>query len=125
MVEAGHKDEGKIGLQYILAMPGLCSVAQVGDFGAKKYGQWNYKSGMPWMKLLGSCARHLTAFIKGEDRDIESGLPHMAHLAYNALMVLDYMETHNDKDDRYRPTANEEPYRPSAQVIDPLFDLPF
>jgi hypothetical protein len=107
MTEAGHRDEGKIGLHYILAMPGLCSVAQVGDFGAKKYGQWDYKAGMPWMKLLGSCSRHLAAFIKGENKDAESGLPHLAHLAYNALMLLDYMENHNDKDDRYKPMVKD------------------
>lgn len=100
-MEAKHLDDGKTGLQYILAMPGLCSVAKVGDFGARKYGQWNYKAGMPWMKLLGSCSRHLAAFIKGEDMDGESGLPHLAHLAYNALMLLDYMENHKELDDRY------------------------
>lgn len=105
-MEAGHKDEGKIGLQYILAMPGLVAVAQVGDFGAQKYGQWNYKAGMPWMKLLGSCSRHLAAFIKGEDLDKESKLPHLAHLAYDALMLLDYMENHHAKDDRYKTMAS-------------------
>ncbi len=100
-MEAGHNDQGKTGLQYILAMPGLCSVALVGDFGAKKYGQWNYKAGMPWMKLLGSCSRHLASFIRGEDLDTESGLPHLAHLVYDALILLDYQENHKELDDRY------------------------
>lgn len=101
MPEAKHLDDGKLELHYILAMEGLCSVAKVGMYGAKKYGQHNWRGGMPWMKLLGSCTRHLAAFIKGENLDRESGLPHLAHLAYNALMLLDYMETHNDKDDRW------------------------
>lgn len=101
-VRASHADKGKIGLQYILAMRGLISVSNVGDFGAEKYGQWNYKAGMPWMKLLGSCSRHLFHFILGIDNDEESGLPHMAHLVYNALMILDYMETHKELDDRYK-----------------------
>lgn len=117
--EAKHDDSQKLGLQYILAMPGLCSVAEVGDFGAKKYGQWNYKAGMPWMKLLGSCARHLVAVIKGEDLDQckpycvvlpngecermeHSHLPHLAHLAYDALMLLDYSFNHKELDDRYK-----------------------
>lgn len=102
-MEAKHLDGGKPGLQYILAMPGLLSVSDVGDFGAKKYGQWNYKAGMPWMKLLGSCTRHLTAFILGEDFDRESKLPHLAHLCYDALMLLDYMVTKPELDDRYKP----------------------
>lgn len=117
--EAKHADIGKLGLQYILAMPGLNSIAAVGDFGAKKYGQWNFKPGMPWMKLLGSCARHLVAFIGGEDLDQcksqciilpnglcermeHSNLPHLAHLAYDALMLLDYMENKREFDDRYK-----------------------
>ena len=107
MTESRHLDEGKIGLQYILAMRGLISVSNVGDYGAKKYGQWNYKVGMPWMKLLGSCSRHLFQFILGMDNDSESGLPHMAHLAYNSLMLLDYMETHREKDDRFKESKKE------------------
>lgn len=101
-MEAKHSDEGKIGLQYVLAMTGLNEVAKVGDFGAKKYGQWNYMSGMPWMKLLGSCSRHLASVIRGEDRDKESGLPHLAHLAYNALMLLEYYLNTKGTDDRYK-----------------------
>lgn len=101
-MEAGHFDEGKIGLQYVLAMRGLGYVAAVGDYGAKKYGQHNWRKGMPWMKLLGSCSRHLTEFILGTDIDMESGLPHLAHLVYNALMLLEYMEDHRDKDDRFK-----------------------
>jgi len=103
MTEALHKDEGKIGYHYILAMPGLFWVAAVGDYGAIKYrDQFNYKKGMPWMKLIGSCSRHLIAFVRGEDNDKESGLPHLAHLAYDALMLLDYKENHIDLDDRYK-----------------------
>jgi hypothetical protein len=100
-MEAGHLDAGKVGLQFILAMPGLDQVAKVGDYGAKKYDQWNYCKGMAWMKLLGSCSRHLAAFIRGQDMDEESGLPHMAHLAYNALMLLGYMENKRELDNRY------------------------
>lgn len=102
MNSASHHDEGKIGLQYILAMPGLLDVARVGDFGAAKYGQWNYRSGMPWMKLIGSCSRHLMAFTFGEDYDIESGHPHLAHLAYDCLILLGYMNEHKELDDRFR-----------------------
>lgn len=113
MGDALHKDEGKIGLQYILAMPGLYSLADVGDYGAKKYGdQFNYKKGMPWMKLLGSCSRHLVAFIQGEDLDPESGCPHLAHLAYDALMLLDYMENAIEQDDRYSKNKRLNPLVP-------------
>lgn len=112
MAEAKHQDSGKLGLQYILAMPGLLDVAAVGDFGAAKYGQFNYKAGMQWMKLLGSCSRHLVAFISGEDLDRESSLPHLAHLAYDALMLLDYMRSHREMDNRYTENKPVEPLLP-------------
>lgn len=99
--EAGHFDGDKIGLQYILAMPGLYDVAKVGDFGAKKYGQFNYKQGMKWMRLLGSCSRHLVSFIQGEDLDRESGISHIAHFVYDGLMLLDYMKRKRELDDRF------------------------
>lgn len=101
-MEAGHKDEGKVQFQYILAMPFFDEVAKVGTFGAAKYGQWNYKAGMPWMKLCGSMSRHLIAFIRGENNDTESGLSHLAHLAYDAAMVYSYIGRHDSLDDRWR-----------------------
>lgn len=100
--EAKHFDDNKPELQYILSMRGLYDVARVGTYGAKKYGQYNYKAGMPWMKLLGSCSRHLVSFILGEDLDYESALPHLAHLIYDALMVMDYAYYHKELDDRYK-----------------------
>lgn len=100
--EAKHFDSGKPELQYIFAMVGLHDVARVGSFGARKYGQWNYKAGMNWMKLLGSCSRHLVAFICREDNDPESGLSHLAHLIYDALMLLEYLHDKKGTDDRYR-----------------------
>lgn len=100
--KADHHDEGKIALQFVLSMEGIDDVAKVGMFGAKKYGQWNYRSGMEWMSLLGSCSRHLTFFIRGEDRDSESGLPHLAHLVYDALMLLQYIHDKKGTDDRYK-----------------------
>ena len=101
--EAKHLDKGKLGFQYILAMPGLRHVAAVGDFGAIKYGRWNYRSGMSWMKLAGSCSRHLIAWLTGETFDSESQLHHLAHLVYDALMLLDYYTEVKGTDDRFRP----------------------
>lgn len=101
-MEAKHFDEGKPGLQFVLAMHGLIEVAKVGDYGIKKYGQWNYRAGMPWMKVLGSCSRHLAYFIMGEDRDTESGISHIAHMIYDGLMLLQWMHDDVGKDDRYK-----------------------
>ncbi len=101
-MEAKHNDEGKLELQYVLAFKGLDDVAKVGSFGAKKYGQWNYKSGASFMRFLGSCSRHLISFIRGQDLDGESGLPHLAHLVFDALMLMDWLDRGVGVDDRYR-----------------------
>lgn len=100
-MEAKHFDEGKVNLQYILFMKGLDEVARVGEFGAKKYGQFNYVAGSSYMRFLGSCSRHLCAFIRGEDRDPESGISHLAHLVFDCLMLLEWSHRGVGIDDRY------------------------
>jgi len=100
---AKHMDEGKPGIHCILAMPLITEMAKVMDYGAKKYGShWNYRKGMSWMALLGSCSRHLTAFIRGENNDQESGFSHLAHLACDAAMCFEYIRSHPSLDDRPR-----------------------
>jgi len=100
--EAKHFDDNKPALQYLLAIEGLSEVARVGMFGAGKYGQFNYKDGMPWMKLAGSISRHLQAWILGEDYDHESKCHHIAHLVFDGLMLLDYWKRTKGNDDRYK-----------------------
>ena len=47
--------------------------------------------------------RHATQFWSGEDIDEETGSHHMAAVAFHALALLEYAESHPDFDDRYRP----------------------
>lgn len=64
-------------------------IVEVFSFGAKKY------SPNTWQKLpdgynryKAAMLRHLTAHEKGELYDKESGLPHLAHMAWNAIALL-------------------------------------
>lgn len=100
--EAKHFDEGKIQFEYIFTMSGLDDVAKVGTFGAQKYGHWNYRVGSTYMRFLGSCCRHLIAFIRGENFDKESGHPHLAHLIFDALIIMQWMHDGVGLDDRYK-----------------------
>ena len=101
--KAKHLDEGKPGIHCILAMPLITEMAKVMDYGAAKYGShWNYRKGMSWMALLGSCSRHLTAFIRGENDDKESKYSHLAHLACDAAMLFEYIGHFDNLDDRPR-----------------------
>lgn len=64
-------------------------VVKVFHFGAKKYGENRWQN-LPdaYNRYKGAMLRHLVAHEKGEVLDPESGLPHLAHMAWNALAIL-------------------------------------
>lgn len=96
---AKRADSGKT--QYDLIPPDpLQQIADVFTNGAVKYGERNWEGGMAYSRVLNSMLRHVQAFRKGEDVDQESGLPHMAHVAANAIFLLEYANTHTECDDR-------------------------
>lgn len=97
--KAKRFDSGKT--QYDLIPPEpLQDIADVFTMGATKYGVRNWERGMAYSRVLNSLLRHVQAFRKGEDKDQESGLPHMAHVAANAIFLLEYAKTHKELDDR-------------------------
>ena len=85
----------------------ITALGEVLTKGANKYEDRNWEKGMDWSKCYASLLRHAVAFWDGEDCDPETGLPHPAHVAWNALALLTYMSTHPDEDDR-----------PSSTVLD-------
>jgi hypothetical protein len=48
--------------------------------------------------------RHIMAFNDGEDKDPESGLSHLAHAACCIMFLLEFEKTHQELDDRFKPT---------------------
>jgi hypothetical protein len=59
----------------LLSVPFIEGVSQVLAFGAKKYGEHNWRKGISQSRLIGAALRHTFAFLRGEDKDAESGLP--------------------------------------------------
>lgn len=92
-------DKGKLSLS-LLPLEPLEEVARVLEFGAAKYDRNNWKKGTNWTRLADSTLRHLFSWIKGEDKDPESGLSHLAHAACNLLFLLYYTEKKVGTDDR-------------------------
>ncbi len=80
----------------------LVEVAEVLDFGARKYSRNGWRDGMDWSRLLGAAFRHLGACNSGEDKDPETGLSHLAHLACCTLFLLEYQAKGIGEDDRYK-----------------------
>lgn len=61
--------------------------ARVAEFGAKKYAAWNWSLGLKRVQICSSLLRHVFAYIRGEDRDKESGLLHTDHILWNAAAL--------------------------------------
>lgn len=103
-VEGKHFDEGKPRIDLV----DTYAIEQLGHvlaFGAKKYGEHNWRGGILYLKLLGSALRHLFAFASGIDNDHESGLPHLAHAMCCCMMLLGTTKLHPEMDNRYKGTS--------------------
>lgn len=92
-------DEGKN--RYDLIPPdALDELAKVFTYGTIKYEDRNWEKGMGWGRLFGAAMRHLWAFWRGEDKDPESGLHHLAHATWNCLCLLSMFMRKAGADDR-------------------------
>lgn len=61
--------------------------SRVAEHGAKKYAPWNWSKGLPRVQVLGSLLRHSFAYLRGEERDKDSGLLHTDHILWNAAVL--------------------------------------
>lgn len=77
--------------------------AAVFQYGLDKYAPWNWAKGMPWSVPIACAARHLVKMAKGMTVDEESGKPHRGHVYANVVMLMTYIETYPEGDDRPAP----------------------
>lgn len=84
----------------LLPLRTMEEIVKVYTFGAEKYGDNNWQN-LPdgYDRYKAAMFRHLVASEKGGGQlDNESGLPHLAHMAWNAIALLHfYMEDLNKK----------------------------
>ena len=93
--DAGKTD---MGLLFIEVPRALEEASKALQLGSEKYGVGNWmrvENGNP--RYLSALVRHLTAYYQGEKHDKESGLSHLAHVATNALFLLDLERQHDDE----------------------------
>jgi hypothetical protein len=74
--------------------------AAVFDYGRRKYAEWNWAKGMQWSIAFACAARHLLRMIDNEENDAESGHPHRGHFLCNIVMLLTFIRTYPEGDDR-------------------------
>ena len=114
MGEAVKYDQGK--LRYDLIPPeALEELVRVYSFGAAKYDQDQWRLGMSWRRVFAAIMRHTWAWMRGEDRDSESGLPHLAHAAWGCFTLLAYGKGGLGQDDR--PVVSMAMVQPSPSTL--------
>lgn len=99
-------DQGKVKLELLTMHLGrsLTEVAKISMYGEKKYGRTDsWSQGRDPDRYTGALLRHLFAEGMGEEIDQESGIPHAAAVAWNALVRLDLMIRKQEDLDKSRP----------------------
>lgn len=104
--DPGNKfDFGKLRWD-LIPYDSLEEVVKVYTHGAEKYSDHNWRKGMKFSRIYAAMLRHLTAFIRGEDIDKDSGLNHLSQVAWGCLTLLNYMKTKPNMDDRTKDLKN-------------------
>jgi hypothetical protein len=103
----GVKYDGEKSPLHLIPTECLEEIAKVLSVGSRKYSDWNWAKGFKWSRLYSSTLRHLFAHMRGESKDPETGVSHLAHCACNVLFLM-YHEMHGvGEDDRHpRPSAS-------------------
>lgn len=98
---SGRKFDGGKTRYELLPPEFLEGTARVLTFGAKKYADRNWETGIAYSRAYGALQRHLWAWWHGEDLDDETGMSHLWHAACE-LAFLTAFEARNrtDLDDR-------------------------
>jgi len=102
MHKEGVKDDSEKNRLDLLSSRWIEGVGHVLTFGAKKYEAHNWRKGIKFSRLLGACFRHLFAFLRGEDKDPETGLSHLLHASCCLMFLFELSETKPELDDRYK-----------------------
>ena len=92
-------DQGKPRMS-LLPPAALQEVLKVLEFGAKKYGDHQWRSGFIWTRLYDAAMRHELAWLNREKLDPESKIHHLAHAVTNLLFLLEHELKSFGKDDR-------------------------
>jgi hypothetical protein len=100
--ETGGQKGQKAEQYSLIPVEAMAQVARVYAHGAEKYSRNNWRLGYDWHLSYDAMQRHLTAFWGGQDLDLDSGLPHLAHAVFHALTLLTYLSDvkYKSKDDR-------------------------
>jgi Domain of unknown function (DUF5664) len=102
MKSSGIKNDSDKPIMALLPPNAMFQISEALTFGAKKYGQYNYLGGISYTRLISALFRHTFAFLKREDIDPESKLPHTAHMGACIVMLIEMTVVRPEMDDRFK-----------------------
>jgi hypothetical protein len=77
----------------------LYKIAEVYGIGSRKYEDRNWEKGYAWGLSLAALHRHLNLWTQGERCAQDDGQHHLAAVAWHCLTLMEFEETHPEKDD--------------------------
>lgn len=108
MADEGRKDDGgKLRFDLLPPVP-LMRIAEVYTIGAKKYSDRNWEKGILWGRIFGAMCRHAWNWWAGQKNDPVDGQHHLASVAWCAMTLMEYENTHPELDDR-KEKVNDKP----------------
>lgn len=84
----------------LIPVGALWQLAEQYGRGLAKYPPRNWEKGYDWSLSYAAMMRHANQFWGGEDFDPETGSLHLIAVAWHALTLVEFFETHPEKDDR-------------------------
>lgn len=96
----GRKDDADKVRMELLPPEFIEATATILTFGAKKYEARNWEKGMNWSRVFGALMRHLWAWWRKEEKDVETGKSHLWHAACCIAFLIAYEQRNIGADDR-------------------------
>ena len=80
----------------------MWKMGQALAYGAKKYGNGNFRNGMDIDRQISAAVRHIYQFLDGESEDSESGVCHLGHALASLAMACYTLENCEGRDTRFK-----------------------
>lgn len=108
-IVSGRKDDNGKAPWHLFPWDAARQIVAVLQFGAGKYGERNWETGIAYSRCYSALIRHLTAWWEREPCDKETGLSHLAHAGCCLVFLLAYevrgMVQFDDRPGSKRPLA--------------------
>lgn len=94
----------------LLPVVAIHEIAEVLTYGAKKYEDNNWARCPRWGRYVAALLRHVFAWMRGEDKDPETGFSHLAHAGCCVMFLLECQANGWGEDDRFKGPKEDEAF---------------